>query len=170
MWLQAVTSSGFPYSSLCACWLFHPAREGGKLYTWHLHLKKGVLSLDDWVQNHPKTEPNHISMVRVPKHICDLLGHSFHGHPLPPTPADTLGELGSLLNLSPPCHSRRANSAFQPFDQHPSSPSSDSLHKCSANLLLPTAGSLSGVIKNRSCCSSQHAGLSLAPDQLSMNP
>lgn len=28
-WLGAVTSSVFSYSSLCACWLFHPAREGG---------------------------------------------------------------------------------------------------------------------------------------------
>lgn len=32
-WLEAMTSSGFPYSLLCAWWLFHPAREGDKPYT-----------------------------------------------------------------------------------------------------------------------------------------
>lgn len=98
-------------------------------------------------------------MVRVPKHTCDLLGNSFHGHPLPSRPADVLGELSSLLNLPSPCHSPRVNSAFQPFHQHPSSSgspweASGSLHKCSANLQPPTAGpTVSVVIKNRSCCS-----------------
>lgn len=92
-------------------------------------------------------------MVRVPKHICDLLGNSLHGHPLPSRPADRLGELGSLPNLPPPCHGR-VNSAFQPFHQHSSSSSSGSFHKCSAHLLPLIAGpTVSMVFKNRACCS-----------------
>lgn len=63
--------------------------------------------------------------------------HSRHtgGAWVPPEPFSTLPQSSSKLSI--------------PAHQHPSSPSLDSLHKCSANLLPPTAGPLSVVIQEQ---------------------